>query len=114
MLRTDVLLMSDSTTVAVGTVARSLEIGGPDGCEHARRDLAAAGQLAGDDAAAGDHERRRLGGHASLRTGRARSAAIHVDLVPHGDGLYFMLGDVSGKGVAHRCSGDRHANRHVL
>ena len=24
----------------------------------------------------------------------------YVDLVPHDDGLYFMLGDVSGKGVA--------------
>jgi hypothetical protein len=45
MLRTDVLLMSDSTTVAVGTVARSVDIGGPDGCEHAQRDRYASADL---------------------------------------------------------------------
>jgi len=47
MLRTDVLFMSDVTAVTARAVPRSRELGGTDGCEHARRDLAAAGQLQG-------------------------------------------------------------------
>lgn len=100
MLRANVLLVTNNAEVALPqAVQRPLDASDQSGCEYARRDLAAAGKL-----------QRMMLPPVTIATGgwsavhryqpAGEVSGDYVDVVPHSDRLYFMLGDVSGKGVA--------------